>query len=181
MYQESVDKLKGTSRSDTLLVVLLILFFFFAGSIATMLRAKFNSSVPLYVFAAVLGGLLYLVYRLRIKGFRYTVFYKEPEPEYDPRFDDYITHEDYPYPVGTLVFESTVSAKGTILLTVDAKEIKALLAPGEECSAEEEMLLSPKKKEASHSIVFEREGKPVRAYFAPSETFINHVRGLIEE
>ncbi|MBO4562234.1 MAG: hypothetical protein J5772_01325 [Clostridia bacterium] len=180
MYQESTDKLKGSAKSDTLLFVILIAFFFLAGTVATVLRAKFNSSVPLYVLAAVFGGLLYLVYRLRLVGFRYTVFHKAPEPEYDARFDDYITHEDYPYPVGTVVVERIVSAKGTILLTLSKDELISVLAPEEQAASDEELVLCPCKKEKASSILFNRDGKTIRAYIAASDEFLGYVRGIIE-
>lgn len=179
MHQESVDKLKGTVKSDTLLFILLIVFFFFAGSIATYLRARFGSNIPLYVFAAVLGGLMILVYRLRLVGFRYTVFYKEPEPEYDPRFDDYITHEDYPYPVGTVIIERTSSAKGEIAEVIGRDELQCLLSPGEEYSVDEERSYSPSKKEKSHSLIVKKDGKTIRMYLTPSADFIKYVETML--
>ncbi|MBO4384053.1 MAG: hypothetical protein J5854_01365 [Clostridia bacterium] len=181
MHQESVDKLKGTVKSDTVLFVLLIVFFFFAGSAATFLKAKFGSNLPLYVFAAVLGGLIILVYRLRIVGFRYTVFYKEPEPEYDPRFDDYITHEDYPYPVGTVLIERTSSAKGQIVEVISKDEIERLLEPGDEFAADEERSYSPSKNERSRSLIVKRDGKTIRIYLALSDEFVKYVGTLIGE
>ncbi|MCR5611990.1 MAG: hypothetical protein K6F68_09220 [Clostridiales bacterium] len=180
MHQESVDKLKGTMRSDTLLFILLIVFFFFAGSIATFLKAKFCSNIPLYVFAAVLGALIILVYKLRIVGYRYTVFYKEPEPEYDPRFDDYTTHEDYPYPVGTILIERTSSAKGEIVEIISKNEIVKFLEPGEEYAADEELRYSPAKKEKSRSLILNRNGKTVRMYFTPSDEFKKYVESMLE-
>lgn len=180
MYQESDDKLKGTAKSDVLLFVLLIAFFLFAGSVATMLKAYFNSNAPLYVFALIFAALLYLIYRLRIVGWRYTVFHSEPETEYDPRFDDYITHEDHPYPVGTVVIERTVSAKGEILAVINKDEIVALLDAGAEYASDSETVMGPRSKEKSSSIVFRRDGKLARIYFTPSDKFKEYVRGIIE-
>ena len=181
MYQESDDKLKGSSRTDTIIFITLIVFFFAAGALATVLRSKFETNLPLYALAAVFGALLYIVYRLRIVGWRYTVFYSEPKTEFDPRFNDYITHEDHPYPVGTVVFEKTVSAKGQILEVVKKEELLALLEPGEEYTVSAERVFGPKKKEASASIVFEREGKLYRVFFTPSEQFKSYVKGIISE
>lgn len=181
MYQESDDKLRGNKRSDTILFIALIAFFFIGGGLATAMRAKFDSPLPLYAVAVVFAALLYLVYRLRIVGWRYTVFYKEPEPEYDPRFDEEIVHEDYPHPVGTVVIEKTVSAKGEILEVISREELVALLEPGAEYTADEEAVMGPRKKEASSSIIFKRDGKLYRAYFTPTDKFKELVRGLIEE
>lgn len=180
MYQESDDKLKGSVKSDALLFVLLIAFFFLAGTIATVLRAKFDSNAPLYVFALVLGGLLILVYKLRIEGYRYTVFHSEPETEYDPRFDEYITHEDHPYPVGTIVIERTSSAKGEILEVIKKEELKALLEPGASFTADREIVYAPRAKEKCSSVVFEREGKTARLYFTPTDKFKEYVKAIIE-
>lgn len=179
MYQESDDKLKGSKLTDTVLFIALIAFFFIAGGLATAMRAKFDTPLPLYAVAIVFAGLIYLVYRLRIVGWRYTVFYKEPEPEYDPRFGEEIIHEDYPYPVGTVVIEKTVSAKGEILAVIKREELEALLEPGEQYNADQEAVLGPKKKEASSSVVFSRDGKTYRAYFTPSAEFKNYVRELM--
>ena len=181
MYQESDDKIRGNRRSDALLFVLLIVFFLIAGTVATVLKTKFNSNAPLYALAVVFGGLLILVYRLRICGWRYTVFYKEPETEYDPRFDEYITHEDHAYPVGTVVVERTVSAKGEILAVISRDEIKALLEPGESFEADEELHYAPRKKELCSSLVYEKDGRKIRLYFTPSDEFKGYVRGLLEE
>lgn len=180
MYQESDDKLGGSALSDTLLFVLLVIAFFVFGAVAAVLRAKFDSSVPLYVFVLIFGVLLYLIYKFRIVGYRYTVFYSEPETEYDPRFDDYITHEDHPYPVGTVVFEKTVSAKGTIVEVIKKAELVAVLDAGEEYECDLEKILGPKKKERSSSIVFRRDGKVTRLYFTPSDRFKEYVKGIIE-
>lgn len=180
MYQESDDKLKGGKLMDTVLFIALIAFFFIAGGLATAMRAKFDTPLPLYAVAVIFAGLIYLVYRLRIVGWRYTVFYKEPEAEYDPRFGEEIMHEDYPYPVGTVVIEKTVSAKGEILAVIKREELIALLEPGANYAVDEEAVLGPKKKEVSSSIVFCREGRTYRAFFTPSEEFKGHVREIID-
>ena len=180
MYQESTDRMRGGSRSDALLVVALILFFFLAGGLATVLKNTFQSNAPLYLFALLFGGALYLIYRLRIVGWRYTVFHSEPETEYDPRFDDYITHEDHPYPVGTVVIERTVSAKGTIAEVINPGELIAVLAPNEEYACDKELMASPFKKERSASLVYEREGIKTRIYCALSDTFMDYAKAITE-
>lgn len=182
MYQESDDKIRGTSRSDTLLFILLILAFFAIGAVATALKAHFDNNLPIYVFA-ILGAIcVYIVYRIRILGFRYTVFYKEPEPEYDARFDDYMMHEDYPYPVGTFVAERTSSAKGTIIAVIDKANMIALLAPGEEYSGPvEEIVCCSHSKAKSHSLIYKDEGRTVRMYIAPSEELIGYINGLLND
>ena len=132
MFQESVDRSHGSSRSDLLLFLVLIAAFFTVGAVVFALENKFGSSVPRYFFIAAVLAALYLVYRLRIVGYRYTIFYEAPKPVYDARFDDMMLHEDYPYPVGTVVFERIVSAKGSVLYAIDRKDIECVLKPGEE-------------------------------------------------
>lgn len=180
MYQESDDKIKGSARKDTVLIIVLIAAFFVIGGIFTALKAKFDNDLPIYAFAALAALCVYIVYRIRIMGYRYTVFYKEPEPEYDPRFDDYMKHEDYPYPVGTFVAERTSSAKGEIIETVAAADMIALLPPGAEYAADGELICSSHKKSASHSLVYKKEGRTVRMYIAPSEELIGYINGMIE-
>lgn len=180
MYQESDDKLRGSAGSDTFILIMLIAIFFIAGAIAAFLRAKFDSPLPMYIAGVVFAGILYLVYRLRLVGWRYTVFYEEPKPEYDPRFDEEIIHEDYPYPVGTVVIERIVSAKGEIAAVIDSSEISAILEPGASAECGEELVFGPRKKEKSSSLLVTRDGKTTRIYFTPSERFLSYVRGLTE-
>ena len=180
MHQESVDKLKGSVKSDTLLFILLIVFFFAAGGICAYLKMKFESSIPIYIFALVMGVLIYIYYRLRILGYRYTIFHKEPEPEFDERFNDYMIHEDYPYPVGTFVAERTASAKGTVICVIDRSEMIALLSPGEAYAADKEINCGPKSKEKSSSIVYRNNGSTIRMYFTPSEELKGLILGVME-
>ena len=179
MYQESDDKLNGTKVSDVLILIVLLIIFFAASAAAAVLKAKFNSPIPMYLCGAFLALLLYVVYRLRLVGWRYTVFYKEPEPEYDPRFDEEMIHEDYPYPVGTVVIERTVSAKGEILAVIDKSQIECLLEPGAEYPCEKELLYGPKSKEKSSSLIVTAEGVKTRYYFTPSEEFKGYIRSII--
>lgn len=130
MYQQSVDRSGGSQKSDLILFIVLIIAFFAVGAVVMYLEKLFDSNVPRYVFIGLVLAAIYAIYRLRIIGFRYTVFYKEPETVYDPRFDDMITHEDYPYPVGTIVLERIVSAKGTTIETLCGGDIVAVCAPG---------------------------------------------------
>lgn len=130
MYQQSVDRSGGSQKSDLILFIVLIIAFFAVGAVVMYLEKLFDSNVPRYVFIGLVLAAIYAIYRLRIIGFRYTVFYKEPETVYDPRFDDMITHEDYPYPVGTIVFERIVSAKGTTIETLCGGDIVAVCTPG---------------------------------------------------
>lgn len=136
MYQQSVDRSGGSQKSDLILFIILIIAFFAVGAVVMYLEKLFDSNVPRYVFIGLVLAAIYAIYRLRIIGFRYTVFYKEPETVYDPRFDDMITHEDYPYPVGTIVFERIVSAKGTTIETLCGGDVVAVCAPGGRYSGE---------------------------------------------
>ncbi len=180
MHQESTDRMKGSALSDTVLFIILIAFFFAAGSAATFLKVKFGSNIPLYAFAVVLGALIILIYRLMRVGYRYTVFYKEPKPEFDERFNDYITHEDYPYPVGTVVVESISSAKGKVLDVINRDELVTMLEPGAEYAADEELDYSPISNKRSRSLIISRGGRTIRVYMDASDDFAKYV-GSIKE
>ena len=86
MYQQSVDRSGGSQKSDLILFIVLIIAFFAVGAVVMYLEKLFDSNVPRYVFIGLVLAAIYAIYRLRIIGFRYTVFYKEPETVYDPRF-----------------------------------------------------------------------------------------------
>ena len=181
MYQESEDKINGSAVSDAVLVIAMIAAFFLIGGFATWLKTVYTNDLPLYIFALLCALCVYIIYRLRILGHRYTVFYEEPQPEYDPRFDDYITHEDHPYPVGTFVAERIVSAKGAVIDTVDKSEMIALLEPGAAYDgAVKEINCSSKRKSRAHSLVYEKDGVTYRMYIAPSEEMKGHINALIE-
>lgn len=181
MYQESDDRIKGTALKDTVLFIILIAAFFVIGGIVTAIKAKLDNNIPIYVFAALAAVCVYLIYRLRIVGYRYTVFYKEPEPEYDPRFDDYITHEDYPYPVGTFVVERTVSAKGEIIDAVSADSIIAFLEPGSEyAGVDEELVCCSHRKAVAHSLVYKKDGRVIRMYICPSDELKGYINTITE-
>ncbi len=177
MFQQSVDRSHGTARSDLWLFIFLVIGFFVVGAVVLYLEKLFSSNVPRYVFIALALLALYLIYRLRLTGYRYTIFYKEAEPVYDPRFDDMILHEDYQYPVGTIVFERIVSAKGAILLTVDKKDILALVPPTESYSPDKPIAHSADysctRSERAHSLYFNRNGEVCRVLFAPDEEFLS--------
>ena len=183
MFQESVDRSHGSAKSDLVLFILLIIAFFTVGSVVFLLEKSLDSKLPRYIFIGAVLVCLYLVYRLRIVGYRYTVFHEEPKPVYDPRFDDMMIHEDYPYPVGTIVIERIVSAKGTILFTIDKSEIKALAKPGEESGlvADSTFNAACRKPEQAHSLFFSKDGKLNRLYFDPSEEFFGYVQKLLSE
>lgn len=184
MYQQSVDRSGGSQKSDLILFIVLIIAFFAVGAVVMYLEKLFDSNVPRYVFIGLVLAAIYAIYRLRIIGFRYTVFYKEPETVYDPRFDDMITHEDYPYPVGTIVFERIVSAKGTTIETLCGGDIVAVCAPGGEYSGENASSIinsanvSCKKAEKAYSVVYKKGDALHRIFFNPDEEFLNHVREI---
>ena len=180
MFQESIDKFGNSSWKDILLFVLLIVVFFSVGGVVLYLEKVFGGTkAPRYIYIAIAFVAIYLIYRFRILGFRYTVFYKAPKPEFDPRFNDMMLHEDYPYPVGTVVFEKTASAKGKILAAVSRDRIKAFLKPGEKYAEPEKisdtMNLSCGKIEKAHSIVYEKDGKLCCIYFKPSQKFTEYI------
>lgn len=183
MYQESDDRIKGSSLTDTVLVILLIAAFFIIGFVASALKSGFETNLPIYIFAALCALCVYAVYRLRILGYRYTVFYEPPKEEYDPRFDDYVMdHEEYPYPVGTFVAERTVSARGTVIDTIDRSEILAVLKPGETYpEVDETLVCCCHKKARSHSIVYKRDNRVIRMYVSPSEELLGYIDRIRRE
>lgn len=181
MYQESDDKIKGSPLKDTILIILLIAAFFAIGAVAAKLRSGFENDLPIYIFGILCAACVYLVYRLRVVGWRYTVFHEPPQTEYDARFDDYIRHEDYPYPVGTFVVERTVSAKGEILAAIDKADMVCLLAPGESYGdiVDDEYKYCSHSKSKAHSLIYNDGNRVARLYFSPSPELIAYINKLI--
>lgn len=181
MYQQSVDKASLSAKKDLIFFIILIVTFFVCGAIMLYLENVLNSHIPRYVFiAAVLIG-IYIFYRLRLIGFRYTVFYKELEPIYDPRFDAFKPVESYPYPVGTLIFERIVSAKGTIIKKLDVRDIISFEKYDRNSKYETKSvycLVAGKDTEA-YSLVFRDGEKESMIIFSPDSEFIQHINDLI--
>ena len=185
MFQQSVDRSHGTARSDLWLFIWLVFGFFAVGAAVLCLETLFSSTIPRYVFIGIALAALYLIYRLRLVGYRYTLFYKEAEPVYDPRFDDMMLHEDYQYPVGTIVFERIVSAKGAIILTVCKNDIIALKAPNEAFAPDAVIVHSADysctKSEKAHSLYFHKDGEVCRVLFAPDEEFLDCYKQMMDQ
>lgn len=180
MHQESDDRLRLSTRMDAVLVVLLVVCFFAIGGVATYLKARLESDLPIVILALIAVAAVYALYRLRILGYRYTVFYEEPQPQYDPRFDDYIVHEDYPYPVGTLIIERTASAKGTIIEKIDTSEMIAIIPPNAEYKSDVELNCCCHKASKAHSVIFRRDSKTYRLYIKPTDKLVELISGMIE-
>lgn len=183
MHQESVDRLNNSAKSDLLLLIALIVAFFALGGVFTALKNLLDSSIPQYIFVILVVVAAYLIYRFRLLGYRYTLFYKAPEPEYDERFGEMMLHEDYPYPVGTLVIERIVSAKGTILNVIAREEMRCLIQAGEACPEEysnaQPINRTFAKQDKAASLIFRRENKNYRLYFSASAELVSLLRAQL--
>lgn len=181
MYQQSVDRSGGSSKKDLLLFGLLILLFFLLGSVMLYLENAFKSMIPRYVFIGLVLVGLYLIYRFRLIGYRYTVFFKETDPIYEPRLDASGPIES-PYPVGTVIFERIISAKGTILLKLNVSDIIAI----EKCENES----APNKKDILNVCAGKKLDKYLISYrkgdvvafvlFNPNAEFLAHLHEAME-
>lgn len=181
MYQQSVDKANLSAKKDLFFFIILVVTFFICGAIMLYLENVLSSSIPRYVFiAAILAG-IYIFYRLRLIGFRYTVFYKELEPVYDPRFDAVKPVESYPYPVGTLIFERIVSAKGTIIKRVDIRDVISFDKYDRDSKYEIKHVycLTSRKDAEAYSLIFHDGEKESMIIFSPDSEFVQHVNDLI--
>ncbi len=181
MYQQSVDRSHGSSKSDLILLLVLVAAFFSAGAIVFALESRFTTRLPRYIFIGAVLLCLYLVYRLRLVGYRYTVFYEAPKPVFDEKLGETIIHEDYPYPLGTVVFERIVSAKGTKLFAVDRTDIIRFAKPGEACPEAEGadvIDLSCRRADQAHALVINKDGRRVKVLIDPDEEFARYL-GMI--
>lgn len=182
MYQQSVDKASMSRKGDAWLFAGLVVLFFIIGAAVLALEKVFDSLVPRYIFVAIMLVVICVIYRMRMLGYRYTIFYEDLEPVYDPRFDAMTVQTSYPYPTGTLIFERISGAKGTILLKLNIDDIEGLFAPGENIADIEKcgssFFLSVKKMENAHSLIYMDNGKRMRLFFDPDSEFINHFNSL---
>lgn len=185
MYQQSVDKSKMSKNGDALLFAGLVILFFVIGGTVLALEKVFNSFIPRYIFVTVVLIAIFIIYRIRMVGYRYTIFYKDLEPVYDPRFDAMTVQTSYPYPTGTLIFERISGAKGTILLKLNIDDIEGLFAPIEAEKAagdcETSHILCAGKTQNAYSLVYTEHGKRMRLLFDPDNEFICCFKSLKSE
>ncbi len=181
MYQQSVDRSGGSSKKDLLLFGLLILLFFLLGSVMLYLENTFKSMIPRYVFIGMVLVGLYLIYRLRLIGYRYTVFFKETDPIYEPRLDASGPIES-PYPVGTVIFERIISAKGTILLTLNVSDIIGIeRCENESAPVKKDVLnVCAGKKLDKYLISYRKGGTTAFVLFNPDAEFLAHLHEAME-
>lgn len=181
MYQQSVDRTGGVPKKDLLLFVLLILLFFLLGSIMLYLENTFKTMIPRYVFIGLVLSGLYLIYRLRLVGYRYTIFYEETDPIYEPRLNAAGPIES-PYPVGTVIFEHIISAKGTILLTLNVSDIiKIEKYENADLSAKMDMLnVCAGKKLDKYLISYQKSDTTAFVLFNPDAEFLTHLHEAME-
>lgn len=176
MYQQSVDRADGSSKKDLMLFVLLIVVFFLLGSVMLYIENISQSLIPRYVFIGCVLLALYLLYRFRLVGYRYTVFYKELDPIYEPKLDPTKPIES-PYPIGTVIFERIVSAKGTILVTLSAKDIISIEPCGINTINDQPDILNVcvGKKRERYLLTYRKNDLQACILFSPNEEFLIHL------
>lgn len=182
MYQQSTDKANLSAKKDLMIFIGLVLVFFLSASVMMYMENKLDSMIPRYVFIGIICAGLYLFYRFRLIGYRYTIFYKEPELKEDIRFDMAMKAEaEYPYPVGTIIIERTVSAKGTILAQIDVKEIETIEKVESKTMTEGKSINAYiGKAENTYKLTYIHDGKRNSVIFTPDEEFLAHVNEAIE-
>lgn len=181
MYQQSTDRANLSAKKDLIIFIGLVLVFFLSASVMMYMENRSGSMIPRYVFIGIICVGLYLFYRFRLIGYRYTIFYKEPEIKEDIRFDVAVKAEAaYPYPVGTIIIERTVSAKGTILAQIDVKEIETMeKVEGESLTADKSIKAYTGKIKGAYKLTYNHDGKKNSVIFTPDEEFLTHINEAI--
>ncbi len=190
MYQQPLQNQKNSSKLDLLLFILFIGIALFMRQITdffTALPAPWNTAGQILLFLMFIGICLF-VYKRRLCSYRYTViFAPAPEGELDP----YGNPLEWPWPIGTVLFERMVSNKGNLVEEVPPAELLALLSPGQ--APESGLLENGGKKpnyfnttrmtrysaKKAHTLVFRRKGKIRYIAFHPDETMCGHIETLL--
>lgn len=182
MYQQSIDRANLSAKKDLVIFIVLVLIFFLSASVMMYMENKLDSMIPRYVFIGIICIGLYLFYRLRLIGYRYTIFYKEPELKEDIRFDMAMKAEAaYPYPVGTIIIERTVSAKGAILAQIDVREIEKMEKIEAETVTDSKSINAYIGKGVeAYKLTYTHDGKRSSVIFTPNEEFLTHINEAIE-
>ena len=89
--------------------------------------------------------------------------------------------ESYPYPVGTLIFERIVSAKGTIIKKLDVRDIISFKKYDRNSKYKTKPVycLTAGKDAEAYSLVFRDGEKESMIIFSPDREFIQHINDLI--
>ena len=176
MYQHTNDNQRSTSVGDLILVIVLIAIIVFIKKISDWITTLPLSGLWTALLVILLIGGIFFIYKKRLCSYRYTIYYKAP-PEGE--LDEFGNQAESPYPLGTILFERMTGGKGKLYEGVNAKDIVALVKPGESYPEKIGFFnlskLSVYAQKTAHLLVFRRKGKLYGIYFHPNEEFVAHV------
>ena len=187
MLQER-NEVHSTKTIDLLLIVALLL-------IATLARFLVNAAsavgwggvVQLVVFVLMIG-LCFLLYKKRLSSYRYTLYYKEPDPEELDAFGQPVRN---PYPTGTLIAERMLGDKVKSAEIILPKDMVALLKPGasaigiilpdsgEKAPKLHDAVVTTGRKATAHSLIFHQNRNYYRLVFHPSQEMAQLLKDII--
>lgn len=187
MYQETLESKKSSTALDLLLVVLLLLIIIFIKQISVWVSAlpsPFNAICQLLVFALIIY-IVYIVYAKRIRSYRYSILYDQPEEGAVDEND--IPLPRYPYETGSVFFERMIGEKGKMNEHVKPDELLSLLKPGEKWASSGDdapswlrtTKQSNKKRKTAHQLIYRRKGKIYLIYFHPTDALIGHIEARL--
>lgn len=182
MLQERTGNKKDSTVMDFILIAVIILVIVYIKKIFALCMtfpSPWNAIAQAAVFIAFVAG-CYLFYTKRITDLRYSVVYHQPEEGEKNIFGD---EKEYPWPVGTVLFERMIANKGKLIFTIEPAELVALLEPGEtygeKISAFRTERLSGAGKRKSHTLIYKKKNKLYAAFFSPTDEFAGHVRDAV--
>ena len=182
MFHQRTNE-KNSGKADLLIVILFFVMMITAGYVINAFKAMPQpvNMIGQVASCAVMAGIIYLVYRLRIMDYRYSIILELP---LDEAHEAVYHSEDMSYPAGTLFFERMVADKGKPLLAVRPEEMVNLVQPGEGTAAKINGVrehFSVKGKKNCHALIFERDGRLNAVYFTPNEELACHIMNYIGE
>lgn len=157
MHQETHSP-NATSKTDLLLAIGLFAAACLAGVIMRLARAL-SPWAALLLFLLVAVG-VYFLYRMRLRSFRYTLCYRNPEED----AEDFGDLPPLPYPLHSLTLERLSSGKTDEILTLRTKD---LLTLHETLPSQDAKPFALRRKGAV-LVSYRQDGEVKRLFFSPS-------------
>ena len=187
MLQER-NEARSTKGKDLLLVGAIILLAVLARLVLNAASSlSWGGFLQLGTFV-LLVGLCFLLYKKRLSSYRYTLYYKEPDPEAVDAFGQPIEN---PYPTGTLVAERMLGDKTKSIEVILPGEMVALVEPeggsigiilpeaGDKPPKIHDAVVTTGRKDTAYSLIFQQNRNYYRLVFHPSQEMAQLLKDII--
>lgn len=189
MFQQVSGGAKDSSKMDFIIILALVLLIIFIRRLSELFAAfasPFNIIAQVFLFGAIVAGLL-MLYERRLCSYRYSIVY-DPSPKTDEEGN--VISAPITWKKGTFLFERMVAVKGKVIEAVQPEEFVKLIKPEKPCtdengnavaipiSRQSKLTNLPAKK--AYKLIFRRSGRLYSIDFSPDEEFLCYVEKAMQ-